>query len=227
MRKKSCTTDEIMVMIGMNNAKEKVRKRYDGWSRFYDVFDLGGVTFEKKFAVDALRLKGNEVVLDFGTGTGAILPYLARKVPGGKVYAVDFSEKMVRKARMRLEKQNIKNVEVCVDDCENLSFSSNFFDCVLATFTFTSLPMPDKGAHEMERVLKPGGTFSVLETGKPKKWYLLPYYWLIKPTARIFGYTYIERDVPRMLLDAGLSIEALHRFGLTYCICGVKRKGKQ
>ncbi|MCX8173016.1 MAG: class I SAM-dependent methyltransferase [Thermoplasmata archaeon] len=207
------------------NEKEKVRKRYDRWSRVYDAFDLGGVTYEKRFAADALGLKGTEKVLDFGTGTGAILPYVAGKLKTGKVYAVDFSEKMLERARTRVRKTGIQDrVEILRDDCENLSFPSDFFDCAIATFAFTSLPHPQKGAMELARVLKPSGRFAVLETGKPKKWYLLPYYWLIKPVARVFGYTYIDRNVPEYLVNAGLEILAIYRFGLTYCIKGRKRE---
>lgn len=208
------------------NEKEKVRRRYDSWSRFYDVFDLGGITYEKLFAVDALKLNGDELVLDFGTGTGAILPYIARKLEKGKVYAVDFSEKMLEKARERVRKEGIEHkVKILKDDCENLSFPSCFFDCAIATFTFTSLANPQKGAIEFARVLKHGGRFTVLETGRPKEWYLLPYYWLIKPVARVFGYTYINRDVPGYLADAGLELLGVYRFGLTYCVKGRKRKG--
>ncbi|MEM3397189.1 MAG: methyltransferase domain-containing protein [Thermoplasmata archaeon] len=207
------------------NEKDRVRKRYDRWSSFYDLFDLGGVTFEKRFAVDTLELNGDEHVLDFGTGTGAILPYIAGKLKNGKVYAVDFSERMLGKAKERVRKAGFQSkVEILKDDCENLSFPSNYFDCVIATFTFTSLPHPQKGAIELERVLKPGGRFSVLETGKPKKWYLLPHYWLIKPVARVFGYTYIDRNVSQYLIASGLEIIAVYRFGLTYCIKGRKRK---
>ncbi|MEM4160695.1 MAG: methyltransferase domain-containing protein [Thermoplasmata archaeon] len=205
--------------------KEKVRRRYDRWSRFYDAFDLGGITYEKRFAVDALELKGDERVLDFGTGTGAILPYIARKLPKGKVYAVDFSKKMLERARERVEKERLQNrVEILEDDCENLSFPSCFFDCAIATFTFTSLPHPQRGAVEFARVLKPSGKFTVLETGRPRKLYLLPHYWLIKPVARVFGYTYIDRDVPKYLTDAGLEILGVYRFGLTYCVKGRKRE---
>lgn len=207
------------------NENEKVRKRYDKWSRFYDIFDLGGVTYEKRFAVDVLALNGDEKVLDFGTGTGAILPYIARKLRNGRVYAVDFSERMLEKAKERVIKSHIQNrVEIHKDDCENLSYPPNFFDCVIATFTFTSLPDPQKGAMELARVLKPGGKFAVLETGKPRKWYLLPHYWLIKPVARIFGYTYIDRNVPAYIVNAGLEILAIYRFGLTYCVKGRKNR---
>ncbi|MGB9636332.1 MAG: class I SAM-dependent methyltransferase [Thermoplasmata archaeon] len=207
--------------------KEKVRKRYDRWSSVYDIFDLGGVTYEKRFAVDMLNIKGNEQILDFGTGTGAILPYIASKLTTGKIYAVDFSQKMVEKARARVKKHRIEEkVEVRLDDCENLSFADSTFDCVIATYTFTSLPNPQKGAGEMARVLKLGGYFSVLETGRPKKWYLLPHYWLIKPTARIFGYTYIDRDVSAILMDAGFDIVNVYRFGLAYCIKGKKCQNK-
>jgi trans-aconitate methyltransferase len=53
---------------------------------------------------------GEEIVMDAGCGSGLLTRQLAKKVPRGKVYAVDIDSNMVRQARKNL--QLFDNVEV-------------------------------------------------------------------------------------------------------------------
>lgn len=53
---------------------------------------------------------GNEIVMDAGCGSGMLTKELARKVPRGKVYAVDIDSNMIRQARDSL--QFFDNVEI-------------------------------------------------------------------------------------------------------------------
>src|SRR4029077_11525208 len=49
-----------------------------------------------------MRLRGDEVVLDAGCGSGRITEALIERVPRGRVLAVDASPSMVQAARERL-----------------------------------------------------------------------------------------------------------------------------
>jgi trans-aconitate 2-methyltransferase len=53
---------------------------------------------------------GNEIVMDAGCGSGLLTKQLAKKVPRGKVYAVDIDSNMIQKARNNL--QFFDNVEI-------------------------------------------------------------------------------------------------------------------
>jgi trans-aconitate 2-methyltransferase len=53
---------------------------------------------------------GNEIVMDAGCGSGLITKLLARKVPRGKVYAVDIDSNMIKQAKRNLK--DLKNVEL-------------------------------------------------------------------------------------------------------------------
>jgi trans-aconitate 2-methyltransferase len=53
---------------------------------------------------------GNEVVMDAGCGSGLLTKQLAKKVPRGKVYAVDIDSNMIKQARNNL--QLCDNVEI-------------------------------------------------------------------------------------------------------------------
>jgi trans-aconitate 2-methyltransferase len=52
----------------------------------------------------------NEIVMDAGCGSGLLTKELAKKVPRGKVYAVDIDSNMIKQARTNL--QFFDNVEI-------------------------------------------------------------------------------------------------------------------
>ena len=52
--------------------------------------------------------------MDAGCGSGLLTKLLARKVPRGKVYAVDIDSNMIKQAKQNLN--DLKNVELVQDD---------------------------------------------------------------------------------------------------------------
>ena len=205
---------------------EKIRKRYDRWSKFYDVFDLGGVNDQKMLAVDMLKLESNSQVMDMGTGTGAILPYLAKQLgQDGKVIGIDFSEKMIKAANERIEKEAIASkAKAMVADGTKLPFPDNHFDAIIATFAFTSFPEPKKAIKECARVLRPGGIFSILDTGKPPgKKHRFRYRYLKFVMWRA-GYTDISLDIPKLVQKTGLRVSKIERFSGSFAYITVAMK---
>ena len=205
---------------------EKIRKRYDRWSKFYDVFDLGGVNDQKMLAVDLLKLEPNAIVMDMGTGTGAILPYLAKQLgKDGKVIGIDFSQKMINAANERIEKEKIASkAKAMVADGTKLPFPDNHFDAIIATFAFTSFPEPEKAINECARVLRPGGTFSILDTGKPPgKKHQFRYRYL-KTVMWRAGYTDISLDIPKLVKKSGLKLSKIERFSGSFAYITVSLK---
>ncbi len=193
---------------------EKIKKRYDRWSRYYDAFDLGGVNDQKMLAVDLLKPEKNAIIMDIGTGTGAIIPYLAKQISNeGQIIGIDFSKKMVQTANERIIKQKITSkAKAMVADGTKLPFPDGHFDAIIATFAFTSFPEPEKAMKECARVLRPGGRFSILDTGKPtRKKHQLKYRYL-KFVMWKAGYTDISLDIPGLVRKAGLKVSKIERF---------------
>ncbi len=52
--------------------------------------------------LERLELRGDELALDAGCGSGRVSAELAKRLPGGHLIAVDGSEAMIAKARERL-----------------------------------------------------------------------------------------------------------------------------
>lgn len=93
---------------------EIVRTSFRGIrSRFYDFFTAGVTREYRAAAVERLALWPGNTVVDLGCGTGLSLSLLAKAVgPEGKVIGVDASPEMLGRARRRVEKRRLANVEL-------------------------------------------------------------------------------------------------------------------
>jgi len=143
----------------MEQASEKIRRRYDRAARFYDLFESPMEMMAlKKWRIEIMKeLKGK--VLEVGVGTGKNIEYYPEKI---EITAIDFSEKMLEKAKEKAKKFN-KKVAIMSMDVQNLDFSDNTFDTVFTTCVFCSVPDPIKGLEEMRRVCKPTGKIIMIE----------------------------------------------------------------
>ena len=63
-----------------------------------------------KQVLELRKWRGNEIVMDAGCGSGLLTKQLAKKVPRGKVYAVDIDSNMIKQAKNNL--QFFDNVEI-------------------------------------------------------------------------------------------------------------------
>jgi trans-aconitate 2-methyltransferase len=60
--------------------------------------------------LDEIEWRGDEVVLDAGCGSGVVTESLARRVPRGRVYAVDASPEMVARLRDHVTERGLSHV---------------------------------------------------------------------------------------------------------------------
>jgi len=100
-----------------------------------------------------------QIILEVGVGTGKNFPFYPS---GTDITAIDFSEKMLDRAREKAKKQDIE-IALQQMDVQNLSFEDDTFDTIVSTFVFCSVPDPIKGLKEIKRVCKPNGKVLLLE----------------------------------------------------------------
>lgn len=121
--------------------------------------DLGlGCGLPTEFAL----IKAGDTVVDLGSGAGNDC-FVARSLAGelGKVIGVDFTEKMIEKARQNARQLGFKNVEFRQGDIENLPLAGGVADVVVSNCVLNLVPDKKQAFAEMFRVLKTGGHFSV------------------------------------------------------------------
>jgi arsenite methyltransferase len=121
--------------------------------------DLGlGCGLPTEFAL----IKEGDVVVDLGSGAGNDA-FVARSIvgQGGKVIGVDFTEKMIEKAKVNAEGLGYKNVEFRHGDIENMPLAGNIADVVVSNCVLNLVPNKEQAFRETFRILKAGGHFSV------------------------------------------------------------------
>ena len=131
-----------------------VAEAYGRWAPVYDA--VFGPVFRRgreAAVVAAERIGGR--ILEVGVGTGLSLPSYGR---GNRVVGIDISEPMLDKARERVARQKLSQVEsILVGDAENLDFADESFDVLVAQYVVTAIPNPEKALNEFIRVVRPGG----------------------------------------------------------------------
>ena len=106
------------------------------------------------------RLHGQDV-LELGCGLGDLLADMSET--GFMCYAVESSPQMVKATRETLRRRELdKTATVIQGSAQHLPFSNDSFDTVVSTFPSEYIYDPDTVA-EVERVLRPGGRFIVVE----------------------------------------------------------------
>ena len=134
-----------------------IASRYDLLNR---VLSLWLDAAWRRRAVEELRLRPGELVLDLCCGTGDLAHQILRG--GGRVVASDFCHEMLRviPAKAPLARR----VEA---DALCLPFADGQFDALTIGFGLRNLSDPVAGLHEMRRVLRPGGRLVILEFSLP------------------------------------------------------------
>ncbi len=153
--------------------KEQVTKMFDNISKEYDglnrVISFGIDIKWRNKVVKIVDKTSPSVILDIATGTGDLAINLA-KTKAHQIIGLDISEGMLQVGRKKVEKLQLSNtIEMVYGDSENIPFDNNTFDAITVAFGVRNFENLEKGLSEIFRVLKPGGTFVVLETSVPTK----------------------------------------------------------
>ena len=147
-------------MAAEETATKNAKKRYDRIAPIYDRLESLVERSQYRHWRSLLwsKVEGNNI-LEIGVGTGKNFPYYP---PDTRITAIDFSEKMLNRAREKAKRENL-NVNLRQMDIQNLEFEANTFHTVVASFVFCSVPDPMHGLKEVERVVKAGGKVILLE----------------------------------------------------------------
>lgn len=134
---------------------EAVKAAYRRYAGFYDTLFGPVLQPGRKAVLDALRLRPGDRVLEVGVGTGLSLPLYPADV---KVTGIDVSREMLDKARSRVAKRKLANVEALIEmDAEAMSFADASFDKVVAMYVVSVVERPARLLKELHRVCRPDG----------------------------------------------------------------------
>ena len=143
-------------------AVESSQEFYGRWTHLYDVVSHStpGMQSLRRAAVDALDLDPGDTVVDLGCGTGPNIPHLCRAVgPAGTVVGIDFTRRILERARAN---HDYENVEFVHGDVTDLPLDDSV-DAIYASFLAGMLPEPAKTVDAWADHLRPGGTLGMLD----------------------------------------------------------------
>ena len=102
-------------------------------------------------------------VLEAGCGVGAQTILLAGNSPQAQFVSVDISPESLARAQERVSEAGYPNVTFRQADICSLKFPAETFDHVFVCFTLEHIPDPLVALDNLRKVLRPGGTITVIE----------------------------------------------------------------
>lgn len=152
-------------------------------------------------------------LLDLGCGPGFATADLVRQVgPGGKVLAVDASERFVAHLKSQLP-----SVEAWVGDVQQLDLPEGSLDGAWERWCLCFVPRPEQAVRAVARALKPGGAFALHDYVFYESMRLAPRSAAFERVAAAAAQSFrdtggdpeLGNRLPRILHEAGLVVEHL------------------
>ena len=102
-------------------------------------------------------------VLEAGCGIGAQMRLLLKRSPDADYTCIDISDKSLATAQRLKEQPGFEKVTFQQENIHQLSFADETFDHIFVCFVLEHLDDPVAALVELKRVLKTGGTITVIE----------------------------------------------------------------
>ena len=139
---------------------DSVKAAYRRYAGFYDTLFGPVLQPGRRAVIQALECKPGDRVLEVGVGTGLSLPMYPPEV---RVTGIDVSREMLEKARVRVARRGLANVEALVEmDAEQMDFPDASFDKVVAMYVVSVVRDPARLLEELHRVCRHDGEIFIV-----------------------------------------------------------------
>ncbi len=199
---------------------EQVRDMFDNIAPAYDFMNRA-MTFGidrrwRRIAVDMVARNPHDSILDIATGTGDLAMLLARRTQASRITGLDLSQGMIDIGRRKIERAGLAGrIELICGDSLAMPFADAQFDAITVAYGVRNFADLLAGYREMARVLRPGGTLTVIELCTPTARLVRPLYRLY--TRRIIplmgrlvskdvrAYSYLPESIAAVPQRAGMT----------------------
>lgn len=185
--------------MAMNAHTAANARRYARVAPLYDCLDS---VLERRYRPgrELIGAAAAEITLEIGAGTGKNFPFYS---PRARVFALDLSDAMLRRARRRLQPAVRALLQA---QASALPFRDASLDTVAASFVCCVQDDPRPALTEIARVLKPGGRALLLEYVVPNRPLMRAAMRALWPWLHALYGVHWEHDVPCLLAACGLRV---------------------
>ena len=113
--------------------------------------------------VDNMNLAADDVVADIGAGSGYFSFRIARKVPNGKVLAVDIQPEMLALIENTKASEGLDNVEGILGQIDDPNLPPDSIDAAIMVDAYHEFSHPFEMINGIYNALRPGGRIFLLE----------------------------------------------------------------
>lgn len=132
-------------------------------------------------------------VLEIGCGIGTDGHEFAKN--GARYVGIDLTPNSIKLSKERFKLFNVKGSFKVVNAEEKLPFPDNSFDHIYSFGVIHHTPNPEAIVNEMHRVLRPGGTFTVMLYNRSS----INYYIEIMFLRKLFRWILYPKSMPRLI----------------------------
>lgn len=212
---------------------EQVREMFDSIAPAYDFMNrmmtFGIDKLWRLRAVNMLRRKSPQHILDVATGTGDLAMLMFKKLRPGRITGIDLSPGMIAVAEKKVAEAGLEGaIRFMNEDCLDLPFAPEVFDCITVAYGVRNFEHLDRGYAEMYRVMQRGGTLCVIELSTPRSPLVKPFYkfytrhiipWVGKAVSRdVRAYSYLPESIAAVPQGEDM-LQLIREAGFKNCRC--------
>ncbi len=190
----------------------RTRRIYDAIASIYPVSTFFFHSRAHQCAVRNSGILDGMSVLEIATGSGEMFRRLIKANPAGKTFGLDLSPNMAARTQDRARKEFPQAHSHCGSvDVRSLPFKDASFDAVVCCYLFELLSRDDIRVtlREVRRVLRAGGTFTLVVIGQDARFFNGLYAVAGKLVPAFWG-RQVEHTVPELMQEAGLRLTTSH-----------------
>jgi ubiquinone/menaquinone biosynthesis C-methylase UbiE len=183
--------------------------------RFYDniasVYPLATMCFHSKahkIALEQSGIRNGMKVLEVASGSGEMFQQLVEMNPDGTTLGVDISPNMAAYSLRRARKAAPQTSAFCsAVDVRDLPFRDESVDAVMCCYLLELLGRDDipRTLREIQRVLRPGGKFTLILIGQNNKMFRQAYEVGCRVLPAFWG-RLVESTIPEMMRQHGMTL---------------------